>query len=341
VTLLRQFNALPEGVKFLVDRRAELVARRNDPAMRGLAEDLRDLLADWFDIGFLELKRITWEAPAALLEKLIKYEAVHEIRGWTDLKNRVEADRRCFAFFHPRMPDEPLIFVEIALVNGIAGDVRALLDENAPVSDPAAADTAIFYSISNCQNGLVGISFGDFLIKRVVDALTAELPGLKTFATLSPVPGFRDWLAGAAAKGGDLLLPVEAKLLTPLAEATVATPEETLLRLLDMPGWYREAAVAGAVKGPLMRLCAHYLVGVRSRPGRALDPVAHFHLSNGARVEQLNWLGDVSIKGMQQSAGIMVNYRYQLGDIEANHESYRGEGKVTAAPAVQALARDS
>ena len=341
VTLLRQFNALPEGVKFLVDRRAELVARRNDPAMRGLAEDLRDLLADWFDIGFLELKRITWEAPAALLEKLIKYEAVHEIRGWTDLKNRVEADRRCFAFFHPRMPDEPLIFVEVALVNGIAGDVRALLDENAPVSDPAAADTAIFYSISNCQNGLVGISFGDFLIKRVVDALTAELPGLKTFATLSPVPGFRDWLAGAAAKGGDLLLPVEAKLLTPLAEATVATPEETLLRLLDMPGWYREAAVAGAVKGPLMRLCAHYLVGERSRPGRALDPVAHFHLSNGARVEQLNWLGDVSIKGMQQSAGIMVNYRYQLGDIEANHESYRGEGKVTAAPAVQALARDS
>ena len=180
----------PKGVKFLVDRRAELIGiAGQDPALRGLADDLRDLLANWFDIGFLELRRITWESPAALLEKLIAYEAVHEIRGWTDLKNRLEADRRCFAFFHPRMPDEPLIFVEVALVSGIAGNIHALLDEAAPIGNPQTADAAIFYSISNCQKGLVGISFGDFLIKRVVDALAAELPRLKTFATLSPVPG--------------------------------------------------------------------------------------------------------------------------------------------------------
>ena len=195
ITLLRQFNALPEGVKFLVDRRAELIdLGQRDPVLHGLEEDLKRLLANWFDIGFLELKRITWESPAALLEKLMAYEAVHEIRGWTDLKNRLEADRRCFAFFHPRMPDEPLIFVEVALVSGMAGDIHALLDEAAPIGDPHSADTAIFYSISNCQRGLAGISFGDFLIKRVVDALATELPRLKVFATLSPVPGFRAWL---------------------------------------------------------------------------------------------------------------------------------------------------
>ncbi|HEY1797120.1 MAG TPA: malonyl-CoA decarboxylase family protein [Stellaceae bacterium] len=339
VTLLRQFNALPEGVKFLVDRREELVAERKDPALAGLAEDLRELLANWFDIGFLELKRITWDSPAALLEKLMAYEAVHEIRGWTDLKNRVEADRRCFAFFHPRMPDEPLIFVEVALVNGIAGDVRALLDEDAPVSDADTADTAIFYSISNCQKGLVGISFGDFLIKRVVDALTSELPRLKTFATLSPIPGFRAWLSKAAAEGGGLLVPAEAKLLAPFAAASAATPEDTLLHLIETGGWQREANVAAVVRAPLLRLCAHYLVNEKGRPGRALDPVAHFHLLNGARIEQLNWLGDTSDRGLKQSAGIMVNYRYRLADIEANHEAYRGEGRVVAASAVQNLAK--
>src|SRR5436309_3824321 len=218
VTLLRQFNALPEGVKFLVDRRAELIAITNgDYALRGLADDLRDLLANWFDIGFLELQRITWDAPASLLEKLMAYEAVHEIRGWTDLKNRLEADRRCFAFFHPRMPDEPLIFVEVALVSGIAGDIHALLDEAAPITDPHLADTAIFYSISNCQRGLVGISFGDFLIKRVVDALASELPRLRTFATLSPIPGFRTWLAGEAERG-DLLLPAELRPMQALGD---------------------------------------------------------------------------------------------------------------------------
>src|SRR5271167_2717435 len=219
ITLLRQFNALPEGVKFLVDRRAELIdLGRRDPLLSGLEEDLKRLLANWFDIGFLELKRIGWEAPAALLEKLMAYEAVHEIRSWTDLKNRLEADRRCFAFFHPRMPDEPLIFVEVALVAGMAGDVNSLLDEAAPIGDPQAADAAIFYSISNCQHGLAGISFGNFLIKRVVELLSAEFRNLKTFATLSPVPGFRRWLdARLGDADATLLTDAEANALLALA----------------------------------------------------------------------------------------------------------------------------
>src|SRR5438874_188176 len=339
VTLLRQFNALPEGVKFLVDRRAELIAIANgDLVLRGLADDLRDLLANWFDIGFLELQRITWDAPASLLEKLMAYEAVHEIRGWTDLKNRLEADRRCFAFFHPRMPDEPLIFVEVALVSGIAGNIDTLLDEAAPIGNPQAADTAIFYSISNCQQGLVGISFGDFLIKRVVDALAGELPRLKTFATLSPLPGFRAWLA-AEAQGGGLLLPAEAKTLEALGAGGVKNADDALLHLLDRSDWVDDPKIAAALREPLLRLCARYLLYARTPRGRALDPVAHFHLSNGARVEQLDWLGDRSPKGLQQSAGIMVNYLYRLGDIEANHEAYRDEGRVAASSAVRGLAR--
>src|SRR6266480_4544593 len=312
VTLLRQFNALPEGVKFLVDRRAELIAMGNgDAALRSLADDLRDLLANWFDIGFLELQRITWDAPASLLEKLMAYEAVHEIRGWTDLKNRLEADRRCFAFFHPRMPEEPLIFVEVALVTGIAGNIHALLDEAAPIGDPQAADTAIFYSISNCQQGLVGISLGDFLIKRVVDALATELPRLKSFATLSPLPGFRGWLSAESERRG-LLLAGEIRPMQSLGGGLdEENPDRILLRLLDRPEWVDDLRIAAALREPLLRLAARYLSHARAPSGRALDPVAHFHLSNGARVEQPDWLGDRSPKGLQQSAGLMVNYLYR------------------------------
>jgi malonyl-CoA decarboxylase len=336
ITLLRQFNALPEGVKFLVDRRAELIdLGRSDSVLNGLEDDLKRLLANWFDIGFLELKRITWESSAALLEKLMVYEAVHEIRGWTDLKNRLDADRRCFAFFHPRMPDEPLIFVEVALVSGMAGDVHALLDEAAPIGDPHTADAAIFYSISNCQRGLAGISFGDFLIKRVADALATELPRIKIFATLSPLPGFRAWLERQSGPApGDLLLPAERSAIEALGEEAT-----DLLALLDREGWHDDQRIAGVLREPLLRLCARYLLRERAASGRALDPVAHFHLSNGARVERLNWLGDASPRGLQQSAGIMVNYLYRLGDIEANHEAYRGEGRVAASSALRNLAR--
>ena len=340
VTLLRRFNALPEGVKFLVDRRAELLALAGrDTALRSLADDLKDLLANWFDIGFLELRRISWESPAALLEKLMAYEAVHEIRGWTDLKNRLDADRRCFAFFHPRMPDEPLIFVEVALVAGIAGNIQALLDEAAPIDNPQAADTAIFYSISNCQKGLVGISLGDFLIKRVVDALAAELPRLKNFATLSPIPGFRAWLNEEAEQG--LLLPAsDLRGLQALGPGFAnGEADRALLALLERPDWHQDGRTAGALRDPLLRLAARYLLNAHAPSGRAVDPVAHFHLSNGARVERLNWLGDLSEKGLQQSAGIMVNYLYRQDHIEANHEAYRGEGLVAASSTVRNLAR--
>ena len=342
IRLLTQFNGLPEGVKFLVDMRAELMRLTQgdgaDPLLAGLEQDLKGLLAGWFDIGFLELRHITWQAPAALLEKLIVYEAVHTIRGWTDLKNRLDSDRRCFAFFHPRMPDEPLIFVEVALVNGMAGDVHALLDESAPVGDSAAATAAIFYSISNCQTGLAGISFGNFLIKRVVDQLAAELPRLRTFATLSPIPGFLGWLdrrLGEAADGGSLLLPAERKAFAALPSHLAKLG---LKGLLDMPRWHEDEAVARVLKEPLMRLCSRYLALEQTSKRRALDPVAHFHLSNGARVERLNWLADRSPRGLQQSAGLMVNYLYKLPEIDANHEAYTGDGRIAAASPVRALA---
>jgi malonyl-CoA decarboxylase len=339
VELLTHFNALPEGVKFLVDMRAELMSLApNEPVLGGLELDLKALLASWFDIGFLELKRITWESPAALLEKLIVYEAVHEIRSWTDLKNRLEADRRCFAYFHPRMPDEPLIFVEVALVRGISDDVQSLLDETAPVGDPDAADTAIFYSISNCQRGLAGISLGDFLIKRVVDSLAAELPQIKTYATLSPIPGFRAWLEKRIPEeGADLLSAHERKTLQQALPPELA--EQGLGELLARPRGYGEEPLAQALRTPLLRLAARYLLTEKTSRGRALDPVAHFHLTNGARMERLDWLADLSPKGMQQSAGIMINYLYRLSEIEANHEAYTGEGRVAASATLTRLAK--
>ena len=347
VTLLTHFNSLPEGVKFLVDMRADLLRlTRSDPALAGLAEELRVLLAGWFDIGFLDLSRITWNSPAVLLEKLMDYEAVHEIRSWTDLKNRLDSDRRCFAFFHPRMPDEPLIFVEVALVDGMAGSVQRLLDEGEPPADPRQADSAIFYSISNCQKGLAGVSFGDLLIKRVVDVLTRDFPDLKIFATLSPIPGFRAWLdERLAAADASLLSPAEAQVLAALAggeEVAAATGAArpagivALERLLARSDWPQDAAVCAALEAPLMRLCARYLA-LETGPNGVRDRVANFHLSNGARIERINWLGDTSPRGMAQSAGLMVNYRYKLGEIEANHESYKTHGIVTLQTSVKRL----
>jgi len=336
VRLLRQFTALPQGVKFLVDLRAELLRLADaEPELAPLEEDLKELLVSWFDIGFLDLQRISWQAPAALLEKLIAYEAVHEIRSWDDLKNRLEPDRRCYAFFHPRMPEEPLIFVEVALVRGMADNVQHLLDETAPPQDPADADAAIFYSISNAQAGLAGVSFGDFLIKRVADALSRDLPHLKTFATLSPVPGFRSWLARGGRDGGTLFLPQEARALADAAGDGLP-PQEALARLLDRPDWPDDAVAAAALKPVLLRLCALYLLE-HKRSGRAADRVAHFHLLNGARLERINWLADRSANGMRQAAGLMVNYLYKLTEIERNHEAYRTTGKVAAASAVRRL----
>ncbi len=336
IRLLRQFNGLIDGVKFLVDLRAALMGfARADPTLQPLDHELRELLASWFDIGFLELRRITWEAPAALLEKLIAYEAVHEIGSWEDLKDRLDSDRRCYAFFHPAMPDEPLIFVEVALVNGIAGNVQGLLDRHAPAGDPENADTAIFYSISNAQQGLAGVSFGDFLIKRVVTDLSHDLPNLKVFATLSPIPGFLAWLKNAVERGDPVLAKVDAGRVGHSAEAAADEPPgAALLALLADPEWPTRPNLPAGLEDALMSLAAHYLLVLR-RGDQAYDRVAHFHLSNGARVEQLNWLADRSPNGLQQSAGIMVNYRYNQREIEANHERYRGEGKIATSGAVR------
>ena len=316
--LLTQFNALPEGFHFLVDLREELLGwRKEDPALAALERDLLSLLISWFDVGFLELRRITWDSPASLLEKMIAYEAVHPIKSWDDLKNRLSADRRCFAFFHPRMPNEPLIIVQVALVNGIADNVQTLLDESAPVIETASADTAIFYSISNAHEGLSGINFGNFLIKRVVDELTHEFKNLKTFATLSPIPGFRNWLDDKLKTADseatvELITSAERKALA--AAAGTGNEPASLQTLLQTPDWCQKPELAKALKHPLQRLCARYLAKEKREGGTAYDRVANFHLSNGSRIERLNWLADTSAKGLAQSAGLMVNYLYKLND---------------------------
>jgi malonyl-CoA decarboxylase len=337
--LLTQFTAIPDGVKFLVDLRAFLMGRvKGDPRFAALEADLRGLLASWFDVGFLELRRITWDSPAALLEKLVGYEAVHEIRGWRDLKDRLDSDRRCYAFFHPRMPAEPLIFVEVALVEGLADSVQRLLDQKAPVLDPAGADTAIFYSISNCQRGLAGISFGNFLIKRVVDVLSLEFRNLKAFATLSPIPGFRRWLdARVKDDTGGLLTDDEANSLR-AAMPDAETGSAALTAIIARRGWLRDANLKKPAEPVLIRLCARYLL-TEGNARRAADQVAHFHLSNGARIERLNPEADISEKGLKESAAIMVNYLYDPGRIEQYHEDYAGEGKRNASTAVRRLAR--
>jgi malonyl-CoA decarboxylase len=343
IKLLMQFNSLPQGIKFLVNMRAELLAlKRKSPELLPLEDDLRALLATWFDVDFLELKRITWDtASGALLEKLIAYEAVHPIESWDDLKNRLDYDRRYYAYFHPRMPDEPLIFVEVALVNGIADSVQSLLDRNAPLQDPTQANTAIFYSISNAQRGLDGISFGNFLIKRVVDGLSHEFPNLKTFATLSPIPGFLRWLDGALAEGRTGLLTSADRKALAAAQRDRKGAKGWLRETLRRPDWVADEAMGKGLKPVLMRLCAHYLVKEKRAGGFfALDPVAHFHLTNGARMERLNWMADRSARGLAQSAGMMINYRYDLAKIDGNHESYRTNGKRALSAAIKGLVSD-
>lgn len=337
-TLFRQFNSLPDGFKFLVDMRSEMLdAARDDDGVKAVEEDLKHVLSAWFDVGLLDLEEITWRSPAELLEKLMVYEAVHAIRSWDDLKNRLDADRRVFAFFHNKMPLEPLIFVQVAFTRGLATNIQELLDETKPVSDVHAADTAIFYSISNAQQGLAGISFGNFLIKRVVGKLSKEFRNIRTYATLSPVPGFCRWLDKQLEMGEDeLFLPFEIR------DLTIASGEKTacdaLKKLLAGKDWHLDPKREELLKPILLRLCARYLVREKQGRGggkRALDPVAHFHLSNGAQLEQLNWLGDASPKGLKQSAGIMVNYHYKLADIDDNHEDYVTDGRIACSKSVQ------
>jgi len=337
IRVLKQFNLLPEGVKFLVDLRADLLRYLNrSPELDLLNDELHSLFSSWFDVGNLELRRISWQSPAMLLEKLIGYEAVHEIRSWNDLRNRLDSDRRCYAFFHPRMPEEPLIFVEIALTRDMAGNIQLLLDEGGQPVDPRTAQAAIFYSISNTQAGLRSVSFGGFMIKRVVEQLSAEFPKLRIFSTLSPVPGFRKWLDGRVKARDATLFGQEAG--EKLAQAAgVMDPYEAFEQLLGRD-LATDTASGGALSGLLCHLAARYLAQEKEG-NRPADPVARFHLGNGARLERINWLADTSDHGMKHSAGLMVNYLYKLADIEANHEAYAREGRVVMSDSVRRFLR--
>ncbi len=314
--LLGLLNAVPNGMSDLLAMRESLLdALGDEPALEPLDADFLYLLRAWFNRGFLELRRIDWRTPAFVLEKLIQYEAVHEILNWEDLQRRLAADRRCFGFFHPSLPDEPLIFVQVALCRGLASSVHDLIFGE--VEDDIEADTAVFYSISNCQRGLHGISFGDFLIKQVVHELAAETPRLRKFATLSPIPGFRAWLVSASR---DERLPGGSDM-----EGT------------ESPEWPAGSEIGDEEKEHLLRLCAHYLL--REKRGRhPLDPVARFHLRNGARLERINWMGDPSPAGLSQSAGMMVNYVYDEADVVANHEAFVNEGRIAHAARIRRLA---
>jgi len=325
--LFRRLNMAHGGTEALVAMRSELLkGLKKHPGWRAIDADLLHLFRSWFNRGFLRLERIDWRTPAIVLEKLIQYEAVHAVQGWRDLRRRLEGDRRCFAFFHPQLRDEPLIFIEVALTRGISAQVQPLLAIDAPVAANEEADCAIFYSITNCQEGLRGISFGNLLIKQVAEELKRELPRLRNFATLSPIPGFRRWLDGNEAR-------VQLSV-GPNAEQRLA-----MLAAIDAPDWQLREVPENLQK-LLMRLCAWYLLHAK-QDAEPLDPVARFHLGNGAALERLNWLGDTSESGMARSAGMMVNYIYRLEDVERNHERYFGDHAVVASRAVEKLARKS
>jgi len=321
--LFRRLNMGSGGTAQLVAMRRRLLRDvRTRKGWIGVDADLSHLLSSWFNRGFLTLQRIDWRTSALVLEKLIQYEAVHAIQGWHDLRRRLAADRRCYAFFHQALPDEPVIFIEVALTRGMSARVQPLIDPDSPVVPPAEADCAIFYSITNCQDGLRGVSFGNFLIKQVAEDLGREFPRLKTFATLSPIPGFRRWL-GSLARGSNAPLGLAAWMPS-----------------LDVPDWYQDKAVANEAQRRLEPLCARYLL--EAKQGQApLDPVARFHLGNGASLDRLNWLGDTSAAGMDRSAGLMVNYVYKLGEVEKNHEAYAREHQVIASGRLISLAREA
>ena len=306
--LLQRFSAFPEGIRFLVDLRADMLPHlKGDKRLAALDLEMEYMFSTWFDVGFLDLRRISWDSPASLIEKLIKYEAVHDIKSWSDVKNRLDSDRRCYGFFHPRLPEDPLIFVEVALTHDMTGCITPLLDESADSEDLGSATTAVFYSISNTQGGLRGVSFGDSLIKRVVDTLKGEFPKLKTFVTLSPIPGFRAWLGKNVSHIASQLQDTDV----------LALPDKSPLKVA------------------LMQQAAQYL-GRETAGGKPLDAVAKFHLGNGARVERLNWAGDPSGKGIKQSYGLMVNYLYDLKRLD-KHRALLAQGKIPVAKAIEDL----
>jgi len=317
--LIRRLNLAPNGTAQLVAMREELFKHQAEfPELGALDTDFRHLFSSWFNRGFLMLRQIDWTTPANILDKVIQYEAVHAIHDWEELRRRIQPeDRRLFAFFHPQLVDEPLIFVEVALTPEIPGAIAPVLSVSRKPIKQGAATTAVFYSISNCQEGLRGISFGNFLIKQVVEDLKRSLPGLTSFVTLSPAPGFARWLAKER-------------------ESLSAADQHALLPL-DEPGWYKDAGVAEDVRRVLLPQAARYFLEAKGSTGRPVDPVARFHLGNGARLERLNPAGDLSPKGLKEAHGLMVNYLYDLGDIEKNHEIFAEKGPVVASNAVRAF----
>jgi malonyl-CoA decarboxylase len=321
--LIRRLNLAPGGTSALVAMRADLLGAMNGHKdLAALDHDVVHLLSSWFNRGFLVLRRIDWSTPANILEQIIRYEAVHEIRDWDDLRRRIDpADRRCYAFFHPALVDEPLIFVEVALTETIPGAIAPLLAVDRQPVPVDRARTAVFYSISNTQRGLGGISFGSFLIKQVVEELRRELPKLENFVTLSPVPGFVPWLKQAS-------------------DVPVTDEDRALLENLDKPDWFEDAELTEQLRAVLEPLAAYYFLKARTAKGRLIDSVARFHLGNGARLERIDWLGDLSPKGLRESAGIMVNYLYRLEDIERNHEAYANRDEIAASSAVKKLLKN-
>jgi malonyl-CoA decarboxylase len=323
--LLRRLNLAPQGTSALVEMRGQLLdalARRDDLA--AVDADFAHLFSSWFNRGFLVLRRIDWSTPAVVLEKIIRYEAVHQIRDWDDLRARIDPpDRRCYAFFHPALVDEPLIFVEVALTREIPGAIAPILELKRERLDPERATTAVFYSISNCQRGLAGVTFGSFLIKQVVAEICREMPRLSTFVTLSPVPNFAGWLARQRAQ----------------PSPSLSEADRSALAGLDRADWWNDAAAIEEMHEPMLRAAATYFMTGRNSGGSPLDSVARFHLGNGARLERLDWPADLSDRGRRQSFGLMVNYLYDLGDIEKNHEAYAENRAIIAAGAIKKLAR--
>jgi malonyl-CoA decarboxylase len=324
--LLRRLNLAPGGTAALVHMREQLLdAMDHREDLAAVDNDFVHMFSSWFNRGFLVLQRIDWSSPASILEKIIRYEAVHRIRGWDDLRRRIDPpDRRCYAFFHPALVDEPLIFVEVALTREIPSAIAPILTVQRDVIGAEKATTAAFYSISNCQRGLTGVSFGHFLIKQVVEEIAREYTSLSNFVTLSPAPGFASWLKRERAAA-------DSRVLT--ADDRVA------LANVDIPGWWQTPKTREPVQEALLRAAAWYFLHARSKSGYPIDPVARFHLGNGARLERLNWLGDGSERAIEQAHGLMVNYLYVLEDIEKNHEAYAQQRTVVASNAVTKLAR--
>ena len=324
--LIRRLNHARDGTHRLVKmREALLTAAATKPDLKNLDGDFSHLFSSWFNRGFLELLPINWNTSANVLEKIIRYEAVHEIAGWDDLRRRIAPrDRRLFAFFHPQMRDEPLIFVEVALTDHVPDTIGSLLASDRAELDPRTATTAAFYSISNCQDGLSGISFGNFLIKQVVDKLRAEFPNLRNFVTLSPVPGFGAWLH---------------RVLADKAQGLLSPQDIELLRLADTGDWQEDTERPPQLGTLLQGLAAYYFLEERDSRNRPIDPVARFHLGNGACLENIHAFADLSEKGRSSARTLMVNYRYATADIEANHEAYAERGIVAASPKVKDILR--